>query len=111
MHTTIRRSVYPGETFTTTAVVVGQRNGAVPGDVIASLTNGTMYLGPFQDSQTISKPKCDQLNYTIFSNHSTYHSKSVRLLLTVQQPVTEVNIPLASLPHPTYIIINLRSVH
>ena len=105
VHTTIRRSVYPGETFTTMAVVVGQRNGAVPGDVIATLTNGTMYLGPFQDSQTISKPKCDQLNYTIFSSHSTYHSKSVRLFLTVQQPVAKRNIPPAN---PIYIIVKFK---
>ena len=106
--TAIRRKVYPGETFTTKAIVVGQKNGAVPGDVIATLTNGTMYLGRFQDSQTISKPNCDQLNYTIFSNHSTYHSKSVHLLLTVQQPVAKGNIPQASLPHPTYIIIKFK---
>ena len=120
MRISISRRVYPGETFTTMAVVVGQRNGAVPGDVIATLTNETLYLGPFQDSQTIRKSQCNQLNYTIFANHSTHHSthhlthdlthhsKSARLFLTVQQPVAKGDIPPASLPHPTYIIIKFK---
>ena len=120
MRISISRRVYPGEKFTVMAVVVGQRNGAVPGDVIATLTNETLHLGPFQDSQTINEPQCNQLKYTIFINHSTnhsthhlthrstHHSKSARLFLTVQQPVAESNIPTASLPHPTYIIITFK---
>ena len=58
MCTTIRTSVYSGETFTIPAVVVGQRNGVVPGDVNATLTDkrhGSSYLGPLQDSHAENK--------------------------------------------------------
>ena len=108
MRTTIRRSVYPGETFTAMAVVVGQRNGAVPGDVIATVTDsiyGTSYLGPLQDSQTINKTHCDRLNYTLFSNHSTY---TVYLTLTVQQPTAKSNIWTTSIIHPTHFYIKFK---
>ena len=42
-------SVFPGETFTISAVVVGQRNGAVPGDVLAKTTHWLASLGSLED--------------------------------------------------------------
>ena len=107
--TTIRTSVYPGETFTTPAVVVGQRNGAVPGDVIATLTDkryaGSSYLGPLQDSQRINRTQCDDLNYTIFSNYTSY---TVQLTLTVQQSFAKSNIRTTGFIHPTHLHIKLK---
>ena len=108
MRTTVRTSVYPGETFTISAVVVGQRNGAVPGDVNATLTDkrhGSSYLGPLQDSQRINGTQCDDLNYAIFSNYTSY---TVQLTLTVQQPFAKSNIRTTGFIHPTHLHIKLK---
>ena len=84
----ISRSIYPGETFTVSVVVVGQRNGAVPSRVIvhikhvhnsgdlyenvtAKLPNGSQHLQ--QTGKT-----CTDLNYTVHSL-SSYTNKNLEL--------------------------------
>ena len=67
-------SLHPGETFTISAVAVGQRNGVVPGVVVAEFTNTSGIrtqepIDSFQKSQAVGSV-CTQLNYTIFSNQS-----------------------------------------
>ena len=65
-------SVHPGETITISAVAVGQRNGVVPGVVVAEFTSTSGMKEPldsFQKSQAVGKV-CTQLNYAIFSNQS-----------------------------------------
>ena len=67
-------SLYPGETITISAVAVGQRNGVVPGVVVAEFTNTSGIrtqepIDSFQKSQAVGSV-CTQLNYTIFSNQS-----------------------------------------
>ena len=67
-------SLHPGETFTILAVAVGQRNGVVPGVVVAEFTNTSGIhtqepIDSFQKSQVVGSV-CTQLNYTILSNQS-----------------------------------------
>ena len=67
-------SLHPGETFTILAVAVGQRNGVVPGVVVAEFINTSSIhthelLDSFQKFQAAGNV-CTQLNYTIYSNQS-----------------------------------------
>ena len=58
---------YPGALFHMQAVVVGQKNGIVPGVVLAGLVNTSALLGDLQQSQTTGK-SCTTLNYIVFSS-------------------------------------------
>ena len=65
-------SLHPGETIAISAVAVGQRNGVVPGVVVAEFTSTSGMQEPldsFQKLQAVGNV-CTQLNYTIFSNQS-----------------------------------------
>ena len=99
--TTLTKLVFPGETFTIWAVVVGQRNGAVPGDVLAKTTNASVSLGPLEDVQTIDGIHCTELNYTIFSNQTEGYVN-----LTAQQP--NANSIIQQQHHPPQIHAQLR---
>ena len=76
--TVLTMSVFPGEKFTISAVVVGQRNGTVPGNVLAK---SIASLGYLEDVQKIGSIQCTKLSYTIFSNQSDSY-----INLTAQQP-------------------------
>ena len=59
---------YPGETFTISAVVVGQGFGTVDGTVYAQFTNkDTPILEELQQSQQVNHSGCAKLKYTVFS--------------------------------------------
>ena len=59
---------YPGETFTISAVVVGQGFGAADGTVYAQFTNkDILRLEELQTSQQVKHNSCSKLKYTIFS--------------------------------------------
>ena len=63
--------IYPGAILSISAVVVGQRNGTVPGVVVAELQQrpGVQHrLAEYQNIQYITSTQCKILNYTIFSN-------------------------------------------
>jgi len=77
-------SVYPGADFNVTAVIVGQRNGVVPGVVLANLANQTLpsRIGELQNSQATGKV-CTPLEYTLYSAGS-FES----LILTVERPTS-----------------------
>ena len=63
-------AVYPGETFIISVVVVGQRNGSVPGQVFASFLHETKNhsLLDYEYIQTVTHTSCfPALNYTVFS--------------------------------------------
>ena len=64
-------SVYPGQVFAVSAVAVGQRDGVVPGVVVAEFADDSdsHVLDDFQASQEVGRV-CTNLNYTIFSNES-----------------------------------------
>ena len=64
----IRRTVYPGETFETSVVAVGQRHGTVPGRVVSIIVQN-VNPGHLQGSQHLQQAKitCTKLNYTVFS--------------------------------------------
>ena len=64
--------IYPGQTLMISAVVVGQNFGTVAGSVYAQFvklpsTENTPQLAQRQDSQGVEHTKCNQLQYTIYS--------------------------------------------
>ena len=61
----IQRVVYPGETITIPAVVVGQDFGTVSGSVYAQITEPANLQVP--SSVAVQHRQCSDLNYTIFS--------------------------------------------
>ena len=90
--------VFPGGTFTLDVVIVGQRNGVVPGVVLASvnttLNSFTSSLGPLENSQPVGK-KCAHLSYTVFSTEP-----SVNMSLTVEDSLLSVTFtpPVVHIP-------------
>ena len=70
-------SAFPGEKFSVSAVVVGQKSGAVPGMVWSRLQTEGRSKSRFEyDYQLINKSKCSLLNYSLF----TYKSHEVIIL-------------------------------
>ena len=62
---------YPGETFSISAVVVGQGFGTADGTVYAQFTNkDTPRLEELQQSQQVNHSSCTQLKYTILSSNA-----------------------------------------
>ena len=67
-----KHGIYPGQTLMISAVVVGQNFGTVAGSVYAQFvklpsTENTPQLAQRQDSQGVEHTKCNQLQYTIYS--------------------------------------------
>ena len=99
-------SVYPGANFNVAAVVVGQRNGVVPGVVLANLEDSDdvtlSKIIELQSSQSVGK-ECTQLNYTIFSKNpfeilSLKAAERARLLMRWNHPPRTLNILLLPCP-------------
>ena len=100
--TSLNKEVFPGEMFEVSAVVTGQRNGTVPGNVFTKFSKHTMghpSLGLLQGAQKIHSMQCSLLHFEVFSNNS-----NETLILTAQQatPVKysspQLNIVLKSCP-------------
>ena len=91
-------SVYPGETFNISVVVVGQRSGSVPGEVIASFLSNAMgaLLMGYEHVQEIKCTNCSLINYTVFS---MLHRET--LVLTAQSTEGYFYSP--------YVIVDLKS--
>ena len=92
----LKQTVSPGETITISAVVVGQRNGVVPGSVVAQISSQDR-LSSIYPSQMFQSTRnhCTNLEYTIFS----YTEHAANLTLNVRHyfenyhsPVISVNI-------------------
>ena len=68
-------TAYPGQDFHISVVTVGQRNGTVPGNIIAELPDMKdkhSFLGDLQQSQRVNTLlTCANLTYTVFSNSQT----------------------------------------
>ena len=66
-------AVYPGETFSISAVLVGQINGTVPGVVHSTFRDpdSSASLGELQSSQRINNTKCTPLIYSVFTLQNT----------------------------------------
>ena len=81
--TALNREIFPGEMFKVSAVVIGQRNGTVPGNVFAKFskhTTGLPSLGLLQGTQKIHSMQCSPLHFQVFSNSSIE-----TLILTAEQ--------------------------
>ena len=79
--TTFNATVFPGKTFNLSVLVVGQKNGAVPGDILANFSKSGPSLEPLQYVQTVSTTTCSVLKYTVFSSDG-----SEVIYLKVQRP-------------------------
>ena len=68
----ITHTVYPGQTITLPAVVVGQDFGTVSGSVIAQVlqtnTECSIHLEKGQQSTFVENGKCADLNYTLYTS-------------------------------------------
>ena len=81
-----QQSIYPGQTISISAVVVGQDWGTVAGSVFAqflhkSTPENTIYLKSSQGVQDANKDSCNSLHYTIFSMNENLQQM---LVLTAQ---------------------------
>ena len=90
-------SIFPGEMFNISVVVVGQMNGTVPGTITAKASTAAS-LGDLQNVQAISSTKCSVLNYTLSSN-----SSSETISLQIQRPDYTSDIYF----HPTQRLISV----
>ena len=88
-------SVYPGQTITLPAVVVGQDFGTVTGSAIAQFlpkphTTCFIDLAKGQQTSEVSKNNCENLNYTLYTKYE--NCKAILVLNTdnskVLQPMT-----------------------
>ena len=90
---------YPGALFHVQAVVVGQKDGIVPGVVRATLGNTSAVLGDLQQSQATGK-SCTTLNYTVYSLHTeetiTLMTESIPNRLTLIGLI--INVTLLNCP-------------
>ena len=79
--TTFNATAFPGKTFNLSVLVVGQKNGAVPGDILANFSKRGPSLEALQYVQTVGTTTCSQLEYTVFSS-----DVSEVIYLRVQRP-------------------------
>ena len=84
-------TVYPGQTITISAVVVGQDFGTVSGSAYAQfLQRGSPpWLKSGQEVQGVTQHKCNHLYYTIFSKPEV--SEAVLILTAYDSYVAELN--------------------
>ena len=98
-HKYLSMLTYPGALFHVQAVVVGQKNGIVPGVVRATLQNTSAVLGDLQQSQSTGK-SCTTLNYTVYSSHTEetviLETESIPGRLTLQGLI--INVTLLTCP-------------
>ena len=92
-------------TFSVLVVVTGQKNGTVPGDILATLQSRheslNSSLGAMQEVQTISTTKCSLLNYMVYSYNTTEN-----ISLQVQSPKYSSGIYFH--PKPRKIKVSLK---
>ena len=90
---------YPGALFQIQAVVVGQKDGIVPGVVRATLGNTSAVMGDLQYSQATGK-SCTTLNYTVFSSQIeetiTLMTETIPMRLTLKGLI--INVTLLNCP-------------
>ena len=72
--------MYPGERFSLSVVVIGQRNGTVPGVILATIHESSS-LAMGTHVQRISSIFCSQISYIVYSYNSTEN-----ISLQVQSP-------------------------
>ena len=84
--------VYPGMTIEVYVVVVGQRNGTVPGEVRATATH--FNITPGQESQEVESTKeCTQLKYDILGNPNKTENYLEQINLTVENAYFRTRSP------------------
>ena len=71
--------VFPGETFSIEAFLVGQFDGTVPGTVEANLLSKHSSLKQGERVQKLSSTFCNQLNYTILYSSSKYEVMKLKV--------------------------------
>ena len=98
-------TAYPGTVVYVHVVIVGQRNGTVPGSVRASFRNGNYSINNSEISQHINSSKeCAMLSYTIYVNETIHSANNVQLSLSVENEDIQTLSP--NRISPTY--VNLK---
>ena len=97
---------YPGALFHVQAVVVGQKNGIVPGVVLAGLIKNTSaVLGDLQESQFTGK-SCTTLNYTVYSSQKEETIILVTEIIPGRVTLDEHTVNVTLLPCPWGFTLN-----
>ena len=92
--------MYPGALFHIQAVVVGQKDGIVPGVVLAGLIKNTSaVLADLQRSQATGK-SCTTLNYTVFSSQTEETITLVTEIIPGRVTLEEHTVNVTLLPCP-----------
>ena len=86
------RVIYPGQTITIPAVVVGQDFGTVTGAVFAQFLNTaeSIYIDPQQRTRGIGQSQCSNLEYTISTQDE--ESQAVLVLTTDNRDVSHLMV-------------------
>ena len=92
-------SKFPGEEFRVSVAVVGQRNGTVPGRVVANFQGKSAFAHTEQYLQKISNTNCNLLNYTVYSNQTSE-------MITLIPLENDINNDISN--DPTYISLSLK---
>ena len=99
--THLEHSIYPGGVFTVALVVVGQRNGTVPGVVVASNVTGKY------KTQSVETNQCKNLSYSLSSTATRNFTDKVFINLAVQN--TDFRDVIDNIVHTVTIPVNLMS--
>ena len=104
-------TAFPGTIVRVDVVIVGQRNGTVPGSVRASFKNGDEYIPYNIDHSQISQPiypatDCARLSYTIHANKTFHSGANVKLWLSVENEDFQTLSPNRFLP--TYVNLTIN---
>ena len=91
--------MYPGQTLSVPVVVVGQKSGRVPGNVVTETEDGVS-LSELQKFQTVSNTSCTNLQYTVYSNKTnTYLTLAANAWCNSQHMFrTEIDITFKKCP-------------
>ena len=77
------RTIYPGETFTVSAVLIGGDFGTTTGMVYAAFLLNNSPATPIPVSQSIThSSQCGELKYSLYTNHTIHDLKEVLYLTT-----------------------------
>ena len=107
------RVIYPGQSITISAVVVGQDFGTVTGSLfpqISHTSDSVVYLEQKQDNIAIEHSQCSQLRYTIFSPNEesaavlvfTHDNREIPLLMNEEDNQKMINTWAILSKEPNY---------
>ena len=95
-------AIFPGQSFSVSAVVVGVEGGTVVGSVFANFLQLHSQLAAGEGTQRVTQLHCNELEYTIFSRNT-----NEMLGLTTINAIGKYPDPITFTGYPMFIDINL----